>query len=114
MGAIKLNADEFNATYAQINKAANSDLIESVQNLGALLTQHKDDNEIANQAYENCKALAECYNNGFYDSLCGLKKTYDNLFDLSEYMDKKANIGSVSKADTSFKAGTFDPSKVMV
>lgn len=115
MAQYRLDGEEFNATYNQINKAANSDVIDAIQGIAGILKPHKDDAEIFGQAYENCVALAKSYNDGgFYDSLCGLKKTFDELFDLSEYMEKKANIGSVSSADTSFKSGGFDASGVMV
>lgn len=114
MAQYKLDAQEFNDTYNEINKVTNSDIIEVMNGLAQTLKEHKDDAEIFGQAYENCKKLADSYNGGFYESLCHLKETFDGLFDLSEYMEKKANIGSVSSADTSFKAGTFDASGVMV
>lgn len=113
MGAIKLNAEEFESTYSALNKAANSDLVDAVQNVGSLIKECEGDNNLTAQALENCKAIADTYNGGFYESLTKLKQTFDRFFDLSEYMEKQADIGSVSKSDTSFSAGKFDPSKVM-
>ena len=48
------------------------------------------------------------------ESLTKLKGTFDQLFDLSEFMAKKASIGDVSKVDTGFEAGKLDASGVMV
>lgn len=114
MGTMKLNAEEFSGTYAVINKASNTAIVNAMQDIASVLKPHEGDNEVISQAYANCRKLADSYNNGFYESLVGIKKTYDELFDLSEYMDKKANVGDVSSADTSFESGKLDASKVMV
>lgn len=114
MGEIKLNSEEFNSTYAQILKASNEQVIDAMGSIASILKSHSGESAVIDQCLDNCKALQKSYNEGFYDSLTNLKKTYDGLFDLSEYMEKKANIGSVSQVDTGFKAGTFDPSGVMV
>lgn len=114
MGTIKLDAEEFSNTYAAINKASNTDVLDAMKALSAVLKTQEGESEIADQAMDACRSLADSYNNGFYESLVGLKKTFGELFDMAEWMQRNANIGGVSKTDTAFNAGKIDASKVMV
>lgn len=114
MGAIKLSGDEFNSTYNNINKATNEGVIDAMRDLAGLLRPHEGESAIVDQAIANCRNLADTYNNGFFESLRALKGTFDSLFDLTEYLEKSANIGGLSKVDTSFEAGKMDASKVMI
>lgn len=111
---IKLSGDEFNSTYSGINKASNAEVIDAMKDIASLLKAHEGEAAVVDQAYENCRKLADSYNGGFYESLVSLKKTFNELFDLSEHLEKKANIGGISNVDTSFEAGKLDASKVMV
>lgn len=114
MGEIKLSAEQFNSTYVALNKAINSDVLDAMNSTATILKEHQGENALIDQAYENCKVLANNYNDGFYPSIVGLKKTFDTMFDLSEHLAKHANIGEVAQVDSSFKSGTVDASKVMV
>jgi hypothetical protein len=109
-----LNAEEFTATYNALNKAVNQNIIAAMQELAGILKAHEGESDVIDQAIANCHTLADSYNQGFCESLTKLKGTFDQLFDLSEFMAKKASIGDVSKVDTGFEAGKLDASGVMV
>ena len=110
MSMYTLNAEEFGATYNALNKATNQNIIAAMQELAGILKAHEGESDVIDQAIANCHTLADNYNQGFCESLTKL----DQLFDLSEFMAKKANIGDVSKVDTGFEAGKLDASGVMV
>lgn len=113
MGNLKLNAEQFHNTYEVLNKAINTDVVAKMGELASLLKPMADDNNLVPQAIENAKKLANDYNEGFYPSLVGLKKSFDELYDVSEFLAKSANIGEVGSVDSSFKSGTIDGSSVM-
>ena len=114
MSMYTLNAEEFTATYNALNKAVNQNIIAAMQELAGILKGHERESDVIDQAIANCHTLADSYNQGFCESLTKLKGTFDQLFDLSEFMAKKASIGDVSKVDTGFEAGKLDASGVMV
>lgn len=114
MSMYTLNAEEFHATYNALNKATNQNIIAAMQELAGILKAHEGESDVIDQAIANCHTLADNYNQGFCESLTKLKGTFDQLFDLSEFMAKKASIGDVSKVDTGFEAGKLDASGVMV
>lgn len=114
MGNLSLNASEFHDSYEVLNNTVNSDVVGKITDLARVLKPMEGDNELVAQAVTAATKFASDYNEGFYPSLVGLKKTFDELYNLTEYLEKQANLGDISHADSSFKSGTIDGASVMV
>lgn len=108
---LKLNKERFDASYGAMETAMNKNVLELMQQIGRALSQ--DDSE--NKAKSDLEAACREYQRQYNELLPGVQGVLDNLkasCDIAEFLEKKVDIGGVSKRDTDFKAEKIEMSAV--
>lgn len=108
---LKLDAQKFEETIGQLKKGFNQDVLESVGKVAAVLKDDIGENPIIAQTVDQCKKFQASYN----VALEGVDKVigeFGKVFDITEYLEKRATVGELSSRDTSFSTSNIDPSTV--
>lgn len=113
MALLKLDSQKLQDSIGNLKSAVNTDMLESMQNVANILQNTGDSNDQIDQALENCKKFQTQYNT----TLAGVDGYIGELgkvYDISEFMAKKATIGTVNSRDTGFSVKQTDTSKFRI
>jgi hypothetical protein len=112
MGTIKLDSGKIEQSIGLLHKQVNQEVLDRVKALAVVLKDSGDDNEQVKEMLEVAGKFQSQYNE-FIDSVDGFVKDAEQVFDLSEYMAKRATVGDISKRDLSFQNNKIDSGPVM-
>ena len=110
MALVKLDAEKLQNSVGVLKTTVNTEMLEDMIKVASTLQNTGDTNKQVEQQLENCKKFQAQYITtlkGVNDYIGELGKVYD----IAEFMDKKANVGDVSSRDTGFNTNKVDNSK---
>lgn len=113
MALMKLDAGKFQESIGSIKQVVNTEILETMQLVAQALQNTGDTNKIVDDQLENCKKFQTHYNT----TLDGVKSFMGELgkvYDIAEFMDKKANIGEVKSRDTGFGVNAIATDKFKI
>ena len=111
---INIDVNKIEESLGPLQGAANDDVIEVINQLAAALLPLQGDNELVDQAIEQCKAVQDMYNAGFLTTLEAKITEFKKVIDIGEWLQKSASVGTVTKIDTGAETGSIDADAVMV
>ena len=92
-----------------ISDCFNNKILDTFAELASVIKAEKEngDNAIMDQAYEQCKKTQEVYN-PCVASVEGFFKDVNETIEVADYLEKRANMGSVGSHDASFSSENLD------
>lgn len=112
MAKLNLDSEKFENSIGELKKAANENVIANMTAVAAALRNTDDSNPLIGQSLENCKKFQFQYN-VCLEGIESFIGEMDKVYEISEYMQKKANVGTVSGRDTGFSTEKIDTGKVL-
>lgn len=107
MAQLNLDAREIEESYGVIKQVSNAGIIDATNELGQTLLPEEGSNALCDELLKNCREFQDEYNNHYLPNVNKFLGTFEELVDISEYLEKKATVGETAKVDTSFNAGTI-------
>lgn len=114
MAQLNLDAARIEESFGPLQAVANANIVDLIDQLAAVLKPQAGTNEIADELIGLCKKVQDNYNAGFLETLNSTITEYKKVIDISEYMSKRASVGTVSSVDTGVKTDSIDPDAVMI
>ncbi|MEY8333076.1 hypothetical protein AALB53_08230 [Lachnospiraceae bacterium 47-T17] len=112
MAQLNLDAKLIEESYGVIKQVSNAGIIDATNDLAQVLLPEEGSNALCDELLGHCRAFQAEYNGNYVASVGAFMKSYENLIDISEYLEKQATVGDVTKVDTGFKAGGIDAGAV--
>ncbi len=110
---LKLDKNEFEAGIGLLKKATNEQVCADIKQLAASLSVGGDDNELLTQVYEACVTFQRNYNDSYCPSMGALAEEFKQEFDITEWLEKMANVGTVDKMDAGFQTSGISAENVI-
>ena len=112
---IQLDKEKLDGSIGLLTSAFNGNVLESFASLAQVLKEEQAsvNNEVVNQAYEQCKKVQGIYNDCL-ESLKGFFQDVNEVIDIAEYLEKQADMGSVGSHDATFANQGIDASEVRI
>ncbi len=114
MAQLHLDASKIEESLGPLERVANGNVAELVDSLAQALLPQAGSNELVDEVISNCKKVQDNYNNGFLPGLQSTIAEYKKVVDITEYLAKKASVGSVANDDTGFTTGKIDADAVII
>lgn len=114
MAQFHLDAAKIEESLGPLERVANGNVVELVDSLAQALLPQAGSNELVDEVIANCKKVQENYNSGFLPGLQATITEYKKVVDISEYLAKKASVGSVANEDTGFATGKINTDAVVI
>lgn len=112
-GLLKLDSEKLESSIGVLQDTFNTQVLEAMTEVASVLKNTGDTNPQVEQCIEACKVFQAQYNTQL-DSVNDFIKETEKVYDISEYMSKRAHVGEVSARDTGFKVTSVDPDSVMI
>lgn len=92
-----------------ISDCFNDKILETFAGLASVIKAEMEngDNAVMEQAYEQCKKTQEVYN-PCIESVKGFFKDVNETIEVADYLEKRANMGSVGSHDAAFTTENLD------
>lgn len=110
---VKLEKEKLENSIGVLSKSFNEDVLEKVGHVAGVLKNIGDSNPLVEQTMVACKKFQGQYNTTLEGVSSFLEETA-KVFDIAEFMEKRATVGEVGSRDTGFSTEKINPDKVMV
>lgn len=109
---VTLKKEDFENGIAIVRKAANTDILDDINRLAAVIAQ-EGDNELKETLLEQCKKFQAVYNDSFKPPIDELIALYNESFEYAEFLEKQS-VGELGTTDASFSVSRLNPGSVNV
>lgn len=113
MALMKLNAGKFQESIGAIKQVVNTEILEVMQSVAQALQNTGDTNRIVTDQLDNCKKFQTHYNTTL-EGVEAFMGELGKVYDIAEFMDKKANIGEVKSRNTGFGVNAIATDKFKI
>lgn len=113
MAEYNLSKETIDESIGNLVKCINSDVMESCDELAAILMPERGKNEITDQVIAGCKTMQTVYNEYITSAQTAID-TAKGVAEIAEYLEKRADMGTVASASVDFKSEAVDPASVVV